>query len=252
MCSTMAGPRRGSGPAAHIIPSCRSRCRSRRCRARACSGAGRSNCSRAIEAVDDAERIVLGARHLHRRGRARRECERRGWLIRHGIQYHWFNRGYGEFRRFPRRALQPQAQGDPQGTRGGAARGSRSATLRGGEIGAGRLGGDVGLLPGHRRAQMGPALSHPRASSTSIGRADGRPAAAVPRLPRRRADRRRAQRHRAGHALRPLLGLRSRKCRSSISSSAITARSNGRSPMASTRSRPGRRASIRSRAAMSR
>src|SRR5688500_5415749 len=23
------------------------------------------------------------------------ECERRGWLIRHGIQYHWLNRGYG-------------------------------------------------------------------------------------------------------------------------------------------------------------
>ena len=25
------------------------------------------------------------------------ECERRGWLIRHGIQYHWLNRGYGTF-----------------------------------------------------------------------------------------------------------------------------------------------------------
>ena len=25
------------------------------------------------------------------------ECERRGWLIRHGIQYHWFNRGYASF-----------------------------------------------------------------------------------------------------------------------------------------------------------
>lgn len=25
------------------------------------------------------------------------ECERRGWLIRHGIQYHWFNRGYSSF-----------------------------------------------------------------------------------------------------------------------------------------------------------
>ena len=37
----------------------------------------------------------------------------------------------------------------------------------------------------------------------------------------------------AGHALRPLLGLRSRKCRSSISSSAITGRSNGRSSMGS-------------------
>jgi predicted N-acyltransferase len=25
------------------------------------------------------------------------ECERRGWLIRHGIQYHWLNRGYRDF-----------------------------------------------------------------------------------------------------------------------------------------------------------
>jgi predicted N-acyltransferase len=25
------------------------------------------------------------------------ECERRGWLIRHGIQYHWFNHGYRSF-----------------------------------------------------------------------------------------------------------------------------------------------------------
>ena len=26
-----------------------------------------------------------------------RECERRDWLIRHGVQYHWFNRGYSSF-----------------------------------------------------------------------------------------------------------------------------------------------------------
>jgi len=25
------------------------------------------------------------------------EAERRGWLTRHGVQYHWFNRGYGSF-----------------------------------------------------------------------------------------------------------------------------------------------------------
>jgi predicted N-acyltransferase len=28
------------------------------------------------------------------------EAERRGWLIRHGIQYHWFNRGYRDFNDF--------------------------------------------------------------------------------------------------------------------------------------------------------
>jgi uncharacterized protein len=26
-----------------------------------------------------------------------KECERRGWLVRHGLQYHWFNRGYSGF-----------------------------------------------------------------------------------------------------------------------------------------------------------
>ena len=25
------------------------------------------------------------------------ECDRRGWLMRHGVQYHWANRGYGSF-----------------------------------------------------------------------------------------------------------------------------------------------------------
>jgi predicted N-acyltransferase len=28
------------------------------------------------------------------------ECERHGWLIRDGIQYHWFNRGYSDFDAF--------------------------------------------------------------------------------------------------------------------------------------------------------
>src|SRR6185295_6347927 len=28
------------------------------------------------------------------------ECERRGWLIRLGIQYHWFNRDYSTFEEF--------------------------------------------------------------------------------------------------------------------------------------------------------
>ena len=28
------------------------------------------------------------------------EAERRGWLIRDGVQYHWFNRGYGSFEDF--------------------------------------------------------------------------------------------------------------------------------------------------------
>jgi uncharacterized protein len=30
------------------------------------------------------------------------DCERRGWLVRHGVQYHWFNRGYSSFDDFLR------------------------------------------------------------------------------------------------------------------------------------------------------
>ena len=43
------------------------------------------------------------------------EAERRGWLIRHGIQYHWDKPRLSRLRRLPDGAQQPQAQGDPQG-----------------------------------------------------------------------------------------------------------------------------------------
>ena len=52
------------------------------------------------------------------------ECERRGWLIRHGVQYHWFNRGYASFDDFLGALDEPQAQGDPQGARRRASTGS--------------------------------------------------------------------------------------------------------------------------------
>ena len=96
MCSTTAGPTRGSGPAGNIIPSCRSRCRSRRCRARGCSGHRPQQLLAAAEAVT--VQNDLSSAHItfiDEAGAA--ECERRGWLIRHGIQYHWFNRGYASF-----------------------------------------------------------------------------------------------------------------------------------------------------------
>ena len=249
MCSTTAGPRRGSGPAGNIIPSCRSRCRSRRCRARGCSASRPQQLLAAIEAVT--VQNGLSSAHItfiDEAGAA--ECERRGWLIRHGIQYHWFNRGYASFDDFLG-ALSSRKRKTIRKERAAALRGARDPRSARRRDRPRRVGRDVGLLPGHRLAQMGPALSHARVLRPRR-RADGRPAAAVPRLPRRAADRRRAQLRRAGHALRPLLGHASTKCRSSISSSAITRRSNGRSSMAWRRSRPARRASTRSRAAMSR
>jgi hypothetical protein len=63
------------------------------------------------------------------------EAERRGWLVRHGIQYHWFNRGYGSFDDFlgdlssrKRKAIRKE--------RSSAREGLEFRTLRGSEIGA--------------------------------------------------------------------------------------------------------------------
>jgi len=62
------------------------------------------------------------------------ECERRGWLIRHGIQYHWFNRGYasfddflGAFRSAKRKTIRKE--------RASAREGLEFRSLRGSEIG---------------------------------------------------------------------------------------------------------------------
>ncbi|MEA3081514.1 MAG: uncharacterized protein QOD54_1182 [Sphingomonadales bacterium] len=63
-----------------------------------------------------------------------RECERRGWLIRHGVQYHWFNRGYSSFDDFlatltsrRRKALRKE--------RAAAVEGLEIRILRGADIG---------------------------------------------------------------------------------------------------------------------
>ena len=63
------------------------------------------------------------------------EAERRGWLVRHGIQYHWFNHGYASFDDFlaevssrRRKALRKE--------RAAAIEGLEIRCLRGAEIGA--------------------------------------------------------------------------------------------------------------------
>ena len=63
------------------------------------------------------------------------ECERRGWLIRHAVQYHWFNRGYSSFDDFlgtltsrKRKALRKE--------RAAALDGLDIRILRGSEIGS--------------------------------------------------------------------------------------------------------------------
>ncbi|MFL6830030.1 MAG: GNAT family N-acetyltransferase, partial [Sphingomicrobium sp.] len=63
------------------------------------------------------------------------ECERRGWLIRDGIQYHWFNRGYSGFEDFLA-ALVSRKRKAIRKERAAAREGLEFRALRGREIGA--------------------------------------------------------------------------------------------------------------------
>ena len=62
------------------------------------------------------------------------EAELRGWLIRHGVQYHWFNRGYRTFDDFLR-ALSSRKRKTIRKERAAAIEGLEIRILRGGEIG---------------------------------------------------------------------------------------------------------------------
>jgi len=64
------------------------------------------------------------------------ECEQRGWLIRHGIQYHWFNRGYASFDDFLAALRSPKRKAIRK-ERAAARRDLEFRILRGAEIGRG-------------------------------------------------------------------------------------------------------------------
>ncbi len=63
------------------------------------------------------------------------ECERREWLIRDGIQYHWTNRGYTNFEDFLA-ALSSRKRKAVRKERGAAREGLNFRALRGAEIGS--------------------------------------------------------------------------------------------------------------------
>ena len=63
------------------------------------------------------------------------DCERRGWLIRHGIQYHWFNRGYSSFDDFLA-TLTSRRRKTIRKERAAARAGLEFRALRGSQIGA--------------------------------------------------------------------------------------------------------------------
>ena len=61
-------------------------------------------------------------------------CAQRGWLIRHGIQYHWQNRGYADFADFLAALRSPKRKAIRK-ERAAARDGLEFRTLRGAEIG---------------------------------------------------------------------------------------------------------------------
>jgi predicted N-acyltransferase len=63
------------------------------------------------------------------------ECGSRKWLIRHGLQYHWFNRGYADFDAFLA-ALRSSKRKAIRKERAAAREGLEFRALRGSEIGA--------------------------------------------------------------------------------------------------------------------
>ncbi|HET7606182.1 MAG TPA: GNAT family N-acetyltransferase [Sphingomicrobium sp.] len=62
------------------------------------------------------------------------DAELRGWLVRHGIQYHWFNRGYGTFDDFLA-ALSSRKRKTIRKERAAAVEGLEIRVLRGSDIG---------------------------------------------------------------------------------------------------------------------
>jgi uncharacterized protein len=64
------------------------------------------------------------------------EAARRGWLVRHGIQYHWFNRGFSNFEDFLG-ALTSRKRKAIRKERAAARAGLEFRALRGAEIGPG-------------------------------------------------------------------------------------------------------------------
>ena len=134
------------------------------------------------------------------------ECERRGWLIRDGIQYHWFNRGYASFDDFlgalssrKRKAIRKERAAAREGLRIR----ERCAAPRSARPNGMRCG--ISTRTPAARKWGHPYLT--REFFDLIGERMGDQLLLFLAYRDGAADRRRAQLHRAGHALRPLLGM---------------------------------------------
>ena len=167
------------------------------------------------------------------------EAERRGWLIRHGVQYHWFNRGFESFDNFLE-MLRHSKRKSIRKERRQACDGLEIRALRGSQISPRDWDSDVGLLPVQpaRRKWGRTGLFDPRGFLTWSGERMGD---AVLLFLAYRGSRRIAgalELRRHGHPLRPLLGLYRRRAVPSLR--ALLLQSDGMGDRARPKVSPGR------------
>ena len=124
-------------------------------------GRARGRCWRACATARETGRVLAARQFPDQR---RQDFLRAsGFIPRKGQQFHFFNRGYADFRRFPgARWPRASARRSARSARQALPPASRIEWLTGADLTRGALGRVFRLLHGHRRAQMGPALSHPR------------------------------------------------------------------------------------------
>ena len=153
MCSTMAGPTPGSGPAAAYYPKLQVAVPFTPCVGPRLLGDDRNALLAALETVT-VQNGLSSAHITFLTDDEAKAAEARGWLRRDGLQYHWFNRGYASFDDFLGRLASRKRK---------AIRKERAAAVDGLDI--------VTLA---RRAKSSPTIGTRCGASTSIpARANG-------------------------------------------------------------------------------
>ena len=133
-----------------------------------------------------------------------------GWLQRTGQQFHFVNEGYANFEAFLDSLASRKRKMIRRERRDALSGDIAIVDADGRRDPSGALAGVLRLLHGHRRAQMGPALPHPRASSSQVGRTMADRILLVMAKRERALYRRCDQLHRRRRALRAQTGVASR------------------------------------------
>ena len=139
-------------------------CRSRRCPAAACSPRTDSRASPGRGPAQTLEQLDLSSLHVTFCTAEEAEALRKaGFLVRRGIQYHWENRGYGDFDDFLDSPAQRQeARWSARSASRSARRASSCEALHGEALSGQTARGVLPVLPRHRRQALGQRLPDPR------------------------------------------------------------------------------------------